>query len=60
MDKKEIMKIIELLTRALNILCADGCEDCKYYNKRSWEIPCSDCRNTHVSHWEHKGDINDE
>ena len=45
---------IEFMRIARNLyfrLHADGCEGCKYEDKAEWELPCSDCKNTHVSHW---------
>ena len=52
-DNKELMTLtlIEIASRILRRLEADGCDGCKFEKLESWEMPCSDCKNTHVSHW---------
>lgn len=51
MIDKDFITLMEIASRLLRRLEADGCEGCKYQDKESWEMPCSDCKNTHVSHW---------
>ena len=51
MIDKDFITLMEIASRLLRRLEADGCDGCKYQDKESWEMPCSDCKNTHVSHW---------
>lgn len=51
MIDKDFITLMEIASRLLRRLEADGCEGCKYQDKELWEMPCSDCKNTHVSRW---------
>ena len=54
MIDKDLITLMEIASRILRRLEADGCDGCKFENVESWEMPCSDCINTHVSHWRAK------
>ena len=52
MNDKEIMEILTILKRWIERANADACQGCKYIDVKSWELPCSNCRNTHPLLWE--------
>lgn len=54
MIDKDLITLMEIASRILRRLEADGCDGCKFENVESWEMPCSACKNTHASHWRAK------
>lgn len=57
MIDKDFIEFMRIAREFYFRLHENGCEGCKYMCKESWEMPCADCKNTHVSHW--KGAEND-